>query len=102
MGLKDRVAIVTGGAKGIGRTYVKALAGAGAKVVIADIADAGEAADEVRAAGGEVTTVTTDVTDEASGSHAFPWRRSPSSFGTGSWRSIPRGCSCAPRPSCRP
>jgi NAD(P)-dependent dehydrogenase (short-subunit alcohol dehydrogenase family) len=35
-------------------------------VVIADIADAQEAVDEVRQAGGEATGVTTDISDEAS------------------------------------
>ncbi len=37
--LKDGIAIVTGGAKGLGREFSGALAGEGAKVVIADIAD---------------------------------------------------------------
>jgi NAD(P)-dependent dehydrogenase (short-subunit alcohol dehydrogenase family) len=37
--LKDKVCIVTGGAKGLGRAYCKAMAGQGATVVIADIAD---------------------------------------------------------------
>src|SRR3954447_1409970 len=38
-GLDGRVAIVTGGAKGIGMYYSEALAGAGANVVVADIDD---------------------------------------------------------------
>ncbi|MBW2000548.1 MAG: SDR family NAD(P)-dependent oxidoreductase, partial [Deltaproteobacteria bacterium] len=39
MRLKDRVAIVTGGAQGIGRSYAQRLAEEGAKVVVADIQD---------------------------------------------------------------
>ena len=35
--LKDKVAIVTGGAKGIGRAYCTGMAYEGAKVVVADI-----------------------------------------------------------------
>lgn len=63
MRLKDRVVIVTGGAHGIGRSYVRALAKEGARLVVADIADAGESVEEVRSAGGEAVAVPTDVTD---------------------------------------
>ncbi len=66
--LQDRVAIVTGGAKGIGRAYVKALAENGARVVIADIVDGTAFADEVRAAtdGATVDNIPVDVSDEES------------------------------------
>ena len=66
MRLKDRVVIVTGGARGIGRSYVQALAKEGARLVVADIADAGESVEEARSAGGEAVAVPTDVTDEDS------------------------------------
>jgi NAD(P)-dependent dehydrogenase (short-subunit alcohol dehydrogenase family) len=60
MRLKDRVAIVTGGALGIGRVYARRLLQEGARVVIADIVDPTEA---VRAldAHGEVVGMQTDV-----------------------------------------
>ena len=47
--LSGRTAIVTGGAKGIGRHYSHALAAEGARVMIADIADGREVADEIAA-----------------------------------------------------
>ena len=47
--LDNRVAIVTGGAKGIGRHYSLALAAEGAQVMIADIADGAALAAEIAA-----------------------------------------------------
>ena len=65
MRLKDQVAIVTGGASGIGREVCKLFVGEGATVMIADLVS--EAADglaaELRAQGHEVAAMATDVTD---------------------------------------
>jgi NAD(P)-dependent dehydrogenase (short-subunit alcohol dehydrogenase family) len=65
MDLKDVSAIVTGGAGGFGAATVRRLVGAGAKVVVADLAeDRGKAlADEL---GEAARFVSTDVTDEES------------------------------------
>ncbi len=62
--LGGKVAIVTGGAGGIGRAYGRGLAGAGASVVLADIdADgAARAASELEAAGFAAAGVAVDVT----------------------------------------
>jgi NAD(P)-dependent dehydrogenase (short-subunit alcohol dehydrogenase family) len=64
--LAGRTAIVTGGAKGIGRHYSEALAAEGAGVVIADIAGGEEAAREIAAKHGANSTmsVTCDVSNE--------------------------------------
>ena len=66
--LAGRAAIVTGGAKGIGRHYTQALAAEGARVMIADIADGSELAAEIAAGHGanSVSSTITDVSDEAS------------------------------------
>jgi NAD(P)-dependent dehydrogenase (short-subunit alcohol dehydrogenase family) len=66
--LEGRVAIVTGGAKGIGRHYSVALAANGARVMIADVADGKEVADEIAARHGanSVTSAIADVSDENS------------------------------------
>jgi NAD(P)-dependent dehydrogenase (short-subunit alcohol dehydrogenase family) len=66
MRLKDRVAIVTGAARGLGRVYALRLAKEGAKVVVADILDGKETVDAVAAQGGEALYVNTDVTSEQS------------------------------------
>jgi NAD(P)-dependent dehydrogenase (short-subunit alcohol dehydrogenase family) len=66
--LAGRTAIVTGGAKGIGAYYSRALAAEGARVMIADIADGKGLAEEIAAAHGanSVTSAVADVSDEAS------------------------------------
>ncbi len=67
MRLKDKRAIVTGAAGGIGRATALAFAAEGARVVAVDIK--GEAADEVAKdivrAGGEAVAVAADVSSEA-------------------------------------
>ncbi|MFJ8042421.1 SDR family NAD(P)-dependent oxidoreductase [Kitasatospora sp. NPDC096147] len=62
--LQNKVAIVTGGASGIGRATAKLFAAEGAAVVIADLADAGPVVKEIEAAGGRATAVRADVSSE--------------------------------------
>jgi NAD(P)-dependent dehydrogenase (short-subunit alcohol dehydrogenase family) len=66
--LEGRVAIVTGGAKGIGRHYALALAQEGARVVLADIADGTEVVEAIAAEHGSeaILGAVFDVSDEAS------------------------------------
>jgi NAD(P)-dependent dehydrogenase (short-subunit alcohol dehydrogenase family) len=65
--LAGKVAIVTGGAAGIGRHYSQALAEAGARVMIADIADGKDVANEIAAKSGASSAASFkfDVSDEA-------------------------------------
>jgi 3alpha(or 20beta)-hydroxysteroid dehydrogenase len=72
--LTGRKALVTGGARGLGEGMARALARAGAAVVIGDIReDLGKAtADELRASGVNAEFVPLDVTSEASWTQAVP------------------------------
>src|SRR5664279_4166982 len=66
MRLRDKSAIITGAASGIGKDIALVFAREGAKVAIADLnKDAAEAtANEIRANGGQAMGVAMDVTDE--------------------------------------
>ena len=67
MRLKDKVALITGGAHGMGESMARVFAREGAKVVIGDVLEreGGEVAASIRAAGGDVLFVRLDVSEEA-------------------------------------
>src|SRR5215212_6173215 len=72
-----KVAQATAARGGIGRATAVALAAEGARLVLGDIADLGETAEAVRAAGAEaVVTVRLDVTSAADADAARRPRRS--------------------------
>ncbi len=60
---QDRVAVVTGGGRGIGRAVALRLAGEGARVVVADMNadDGSEIVSDIQKLGGIATSVTIDV-----------------------------------------
>ena len=90
--LEGKTAIVTGGARGIGRHYSQALAAEGARVMIADIADGKELAAEIagRHGANSVASVKFDVGDEKAVKNAW-WRRpSSASARSTSWSTTPR------------
>lgn len=67
-GIAGKIAIVTGSGGGIGEAYARALAGEGAKVMIAEIDEQRGAAvaDSIKANGGNATFVAVDVSSEES------------------------------------
>lgn len=72
--LQGKTALVTGASRGLGRAMAQALAGAGAKVVLAarDRARLGETAGLIARAGGEADTLVFDLRDEAACVAAIP------------------------------
>lgn len=71
--MNGKVVFITGSAQGLGLAYARHLAGLGAKVVVADLNEAGaqDAAAAITASGGTALAVEMDVTDEASVAAAF-------------------------------
>ena len=88
------VAIVTGGAAGIGFAYAQRFLAEGARVVVADIADPVAAAGKL-GGGDRVLGVRVDVSDVASGG-AWSTRPSAASGASTSSSTTPR---CSPRSS---
>lgn len=68
----ERVALVTGAAKGIGEAVARLLAERGARVAIVDIDGdtAAQVADEIAQGGGDALAVTTDLADDAQAERA--------------------------------
>ena len=64
--LKDKVAIVTCGGRGLGRAFVLGFAAEGAKLLIPDISleRAEDAVREIKSRGGEAVAMETDISDE--------------------------------------
>jgi glucose 1-dehydrogenase len=67
MRLRDKAALVTGAANGIGLACARAFAAEGAKVMIADVDGKGAAAaaESIRASGGDASSVACDVSRKA-------------------------------------
>jgi NAD(P)-dependent dehydrogenase (short-subunit alcohol dehydrogenase family) len=64
--LAGKVALITGGASGLGRVGAELFAAEGALVVVADVGDGDDVIEAIDAAGGEATFVRCDVTDQDS------------------------------------
>jgi len=86
MRLKDKVAIITGAAHGMGEEEARLFAGEGAQVVVADILDdlAEAVASDIRAGGGDAIAATIDVTSEPEWMALMP-RPWPIMAGSTSW-----------------
>jgi 3-oxoacyl-[acyl-carrier protein] reductase len=69
MKLKDRVAIVTGGARGIGRACAIALATEGADMAVADVIPMEEVITEIKSLGRQAIGIKTDVSKKEEVNH---------------------------------
>jgi NAD(P)-dependent dehydrogenase (short-subunit alcohol dehydrogenase family) len=65
-GHKDKVAVITGGANGIGQAFAKRLAEDGVHIAVVDVANGAETVKLVESAGRQALAVTCDVSSEQS------------------------------------
>ena len=64
--LENKVAIVTGAARGLGRAYAEAMAKEGSAVLACDINSCDDTVSAITAAGGRAVKAVVDITDMAS------------------------------------
>jgi NAD(P)-dependent dehydrogenase (short-subunit alcohol dehydrogenase family) len=64
------VALITGGARGIGRSIAAALAAKGMSVMVADLLDTSECVEQIRASGGKAIGVRADMADPTAAKEA--------------------------------
>ena len=64
MRLENKVAIITGSARGLGRAFALRFAREGARVTVCDIHDCAPVAKEIKALGGEALALKIDITSE--------------------------------------
>jgi NAD(P)-dependent dehydrogenase (short-subunit alcohol dehydrogenase family) len=64
MRLEKKVAIITGSARGMGRVFALRFAKEGARLTVCDVLDCAPVAEEIKALGGEVLALKTDVASE--------------------------------------
>ena len=64
MRLRDRVAVVTGAAGGLGAVYASAIASEGGSVVVVDVLDCEDAAHAIREQGHQAVAMQADLTAE--------------------------------------
>jgi len=62
MRLRDKVAIITGSGRGLGKLYAERFAKEGSKVTVCDVIDCGETVKAIESIGGEALSLRTDVT----------------------------------------
>ena len=63
--MADPAILVTGAARGMGRSHALTVASLGARVYVADVGDGTPVAEEIEAAGGRATACELDITSEA-------------------------------------